>query len=95
LKPLHRPLSPSKRLVRILRSIVQAATDLVPICDAKPAAFHKFVDPLVDDAFDMAKALVAALPIRLTQTPTTTSVGRHGRDGHPPARRSGFSPVAP
>jgi hypothetical protein len=26
-----------------------------------PAAFHKFVDPLVDDAFDMAKALVAAL----------------------------------
>lgn len=26
-----------------------------------PAAFHKFVDPLVDDAFDLAKALVAAL----------------------------------
>lgn len=26
-----------------------------------PAAFHKFVDPMVDDAFDLAKALVAAL----------------------------------
>jgi len=30
-KPLHRPLSSSKRLVRILRPIVEAATDLVPI----------------------------------------------------------------
>lgn len=26
-----------------------------------PWAFHKFVDPMVDDAFDLAKALVAAL----------------------------------
>jgi hypothetical protein len=26
-----------------------------------PGAFHKFVDPMVDDAFDLAKALVAAL----------------------------------
>jgi hypothetical protein len=26
-----------------------------------PSAFHKFVDPMVDDAFDLAKALVAAL----------------------------------
>ena len=26
-----------------------------------PAAIHKFVDPMVDDAFDLAKALVAAL----------------------------------
>jgi hypothetical protein len=26
-----------------------------------PAAFHKFVNPLVDDCFDLAKALVAAL----------------------------------
>lgn len=26
-----------------------------------PAAFHKFVDPMVDDTFDMAKSLVAAL----------------------------------
>lgn len=26
-----------------------------------PDAFHKFVDPVVDDAFDMAKALVSAL----------------------------------
>jgi len=26
-----------------------------------PGAFHKFVDPLIDDSFDMAKALVSAL----------------------------------
>lgn len=26
-----------------------------------PAAFHKFVDPMVDDCFDMAKSLVSAL----------------------------------
>ena len=26
-----------------------------------PSAFHKFVDPMVDDCFDLAKALVAAL----------------------------------
>lgn len=26
-----------------------------------PEAFHKFVDPMVDDCFDMAKSLVAAL----------------------------------
>lgn len=26
-----------------------------------PAAFHKFVDPMIDDCFDMAKSLVAAL----------------------------------
>jgi len=26
-----------------------------------PSAFHKFVDPMVDDCFDMAKSLVAAL----------------------------------
>ncbi len=26
-----------------------------------PAAFHKFVDPMVDDCFDLAKSLVAAL----------------------------------
>lgn len=26
-----------------------------------PGAFHKFVDPLIDDTFDMAKALVSAL----------------------------------
>src|SRR5271166_741860 len=34
------------------------------------------------------------VPIRLTQTPPRASVGRHGGHGHPPARRSGFSPVA-
>ena len=26
-----------------------------------PSAFHKFVDPLIDDCFDLAKALVSAL----------------------------------
>jgi len=34
------------------------------------------------------------VPIRLTQTPTRASVGGHGGHGHPPTRRSGFSPVA-
>jgi hypothetical protein len=35
----------------------------------RPAAFHKFVDPLVDDAFDLAKALVAALTYGMTRSP--------------------------
>ncbi|MDH2340994.1 hypothetical protein [Bradyrhizobium sp. SSUT77] len=34
----------------------------------KPSAFHKFNDPLVDDAFDHAKALVAALYYGMTQS---------------------------
>jgi hypothetical protein len=34
----------------------------------RPAAFHKFNDPLVDDAFDLAKALVAALSYGMTQS---------------------------
>jgi len=38
-KPLHRPLSSSKRLVRILRPIVEAAPDLVPIGVAQ--LFHR------------------------------------------------------
>jgi hypothetical protein len=33
-----------------------------------PAAFHKFVDPMIDDAFDMAKALVAALSYGITRS---------------------------
>src|SRR6266849_1424743 len=32
----------------------------------RPAAFHKFNDPMVDDAFDLAKALVAALAYGMT-----------------------------
>ncbi|MFT3941042.1 hypothetical protein [Rhodopseudomonas sp.] len=32
----------------------------------KPAAFHKFNNPMVDDAFDLAKALVAALSYGMT-----------------------------
>jgi hypothetical protein len=32
----------------------------------KPAAFHKFNDPMADDAFDLAKALVAALSYGMT-----------------------------
>lgn len=35
-----------------------------------PAAFHKFNDPLVDDAFDLAKALVSALAYGMTQSST-------------------------
>jgi hypothetical protein len=31
-----------------------------------PSAFHKFVDPMVDDCFDMAKLLVAALYYGMT-----------------------------
>ena len=38
-KPLHRPLSSSKRLMRILRPIVEAATDLLPICGTD--LFHR------------------------------------------------------
>jgi hypothetical protein len=34
----------------------------------RPSAFHKFNDPLVDDAFDLAKALVAALFYGMTQS---------------------------
>ena len=33
-----------------------------------PAAFHKFVDPLVDDNFDLAKAFVAALYYGMTRS---------------------------
>lgn len=33
-----------------------------------PAAFHKYVNPMVDDAFDMAKALVAALSYGITRS---------------------------
>ena len=31
-----------------------------------PGAFHKFINPLIDDCFDMAKALVAALTYGMT-----------------------------
>jgi hypothetical protein len=34
-----------------------------------PSAFHKFVDPLIDDCFDLAKALVAALKYGMTRSP--------------------------
>jgi hypothetical protein len=34
-----------------------------------PAAFHKFVDPMIDDCFDMAKALVAALTYGMMSRP--------------------------
>jgi len=36
-----------------------------------PGAFHKFVDPLVDDTFDMAKALVASLYYGMTRSTYT------------------------
>ena len=39
-----------------------------------PGAFHKFVDPLVDDVFDMAKALVTALTYGMQQR--SSSQGR-------------------
>lgn len=34
----------------------------------KPAAFHKFNDPIADDAFDLAKTLVSALTYGMTQS---------------------------
>lgn len=34
----------------------------------RPSAFHKFNDPIADDAFDLAKALVAALTFGMTQS---------------------------
>jgi hypothetical protein len=34
----------------------------------RPSAFHKFNDPLVDDAFDLAKLLVSALFYGMTQS---------------------------
>lgn len=34
-----------------------------------PGSFHKFVDPMVDDAFDHAKALVAALSYGMNTSP--------------------------
>jgi hypothetical protein len=34
-----------------------------------PGAFHKFVDPLIDDSFDLAKALVTALTYGTTLRP--------------------------
>ena len=34
-----------------------------------PGAFHKFVNPMIDDSFDLAKALVTALTYGLTQRP--------------------------
>ena len=36
-----------------------------------PSAFHKFVNPLVDDCFDMAKSLVAALMYGMTCRPAS------------------------
>jgi predicted transcriptional regulator len=36
-----------------------------------PSAFHKFVDPMVDDCFDMAKSLVAALSYGMTSRPSS------------------------
>lgn len=39
---------------------------------SSPAAFHKFVSPMVDDAFDLAKALVAALTYGMTRRTRST-----------------------
>lgn len=36
-----------------------------------PGAFHKFVDPLIDDTFDMAKALVSALSYGMQLRPSS------------------------
>jgi hypothetical protein len=36
-----------------------------------PGAFHKFVNPLIDDSFDMAKALVSALSYGMSLRPSS------------------------
>lgn len=36
-----------------------------------PGAFHKFVNPLIDDSFDLAKALVSALAYGMTLRPAS------------------------
>lgn len=36
-----------------------------------PGAFHKFVNPLIDDSFDLAKALVTALTYGMTLRPSS------------------------
>jgi hypothetical protein len=44
------------------------------------------VDKLIEMNRKNFEALMqSAVPIRLTQTPTRASVGRHGSDGHPRA----------
>ena len=42
-----------------------------------------------------SKTFDRSLPIRLTQTPTRASAFGHDGYRHPPARRSGFPPIAP
>ena len=61
-KPLHRALSSSKRLMRILRPVVEAATDLVPIGGAN--FFHRRgirTKPVGDDLLRSAVLLHDAL----------------------------------
>ena len=69
--------------------------------------FKQIVEQLSSEAFSeecrtlygslpgwLERLVDQALPIRLTQTPAICSVGHRDGHGHPPARRSGFSPVA-
>lgn len=45
-----------------------------------PSAFHKYVDPMIDDCFDMAKSLVAALTYGMTKrSPSTGKIAFLGR----------------
>ena len=80
-------------------------TNLSPLIELRPLPTGAQFLNVIEFVFSgMSRAILhnsdyqsvdECLPIRLTQTPTRASVGRHGRDGHPRARRSGFSPVAP
>jgi hypothetical protein len=44
---------------------------IVNVYVTAPSAFHKFVDPMVDDCFDMAKSLVAALTYGMNSRPSS------------------------
>ena len=52
-----------------LNTVANAAGNHVYV--TVPSAFHKFVDPFVDDCFDMAKSLVAALSYGMNRRPRT------------------------
>jgi DNA invertase Pin-like site-specific DNA recombinase len=75
------------------KSCRQIATELERL-GINPSRGGKWHDSAVRKIF-LRTAQEFSVPIRLTQTPTRASVGHHGGHGHPPARRSGFSPVAP
>lgn len=66
-KPLFEKLSAAG--IYDLNQVTNEAGNHVYV--TSPSAFHKFVDPVVDDCFDMAKSLVAALTYGMNSRPST------------------------